>query len=133
MFMTTALAALAILTIALVGVDIMYTYYRKGFAFGFSSNRANYDPDPFGLRIKRTLQNQVESSAYTIPVLAGAALVGLDAPGVYVAATMIVIGRIGYAVMYYVGLPFVRVPFFVMGTLGSLYIGTFVLRALQAV
>jgi uncharacterized MAPEG superfamily protein len=132
MLFTTALAALAFLTIALVGMDIMYTYYRKGFAFGFSSNRAPYDPDPFGLRIKRTLQNQVESSAYTIPVLAGAALMGLDAPGLQAAAAILVFGRIGFAVMYYTGLPYMRVPFFVMGTLGALYIGLFVVGALHA-
>lgn len=133
MLFTTALAALAVLTIGLVGMDIMYTYYRKGFAFGFSSNRAPYDPDPFGLRIKRTLQNQVESSAYTIPVLVGAALLGADLPGLQAAAAVIVIGRIGYAAMYYTGLPFLRVPFFVMGTLGSLYLGMYVVGALHTV
>lgn len=122
MEIVTGLVVLGVLTIALVGMDIMYTYYRKGFLFGFSSNREVYQPDPFGLRIKRTLQNQVEANAYIVPVLAAAAFVGGDQPWLGAATAVVVYGRLAYAVLYYSGISFIRVPAFVMGTVGTLYV-----------
>lgn len=123
MSFTTALVSLALLTLGMVGIEIMFTYATRGFAFGFSSNR---DPateySQLALRIKRAYQNQVESSAYLVPVLAAAAISGLQSESAEIAALVAVAGRTIFAILYYTGLPFLRVVGFVMGTLSTLFI-----------
>lgn len=117
-----ALAWFGLLTLVLIGNEIMYTYATRGFGFGFSANRPVIDKTSLGLRIQRTYQNQVESAAYIVPVLVAAALTGLQGSGVETAALLIVLGRAAFAVLYYTGIPFVRVPAFVLGTFPTLYI-----------
>ncbi|MEK6217265.1 MAG: MAPEG family protein [Boseongicola sp.] len=95
-----ALAAYTLITIAILGSEITYTYANQGFGYGFSSNRSTPELSPFGQRLKRSLQNHVESAAYVVPALAGAALLGLEGSGVGVAALLIVVGRVLFPLLY---------------------------------
>lgn len=117
-----ALAAFALITLVMLGIEITTTYATRGFGFGFSANRAQVEKSGLPLRISRAYQNQVESAAYIVPALGFAALAGLETAGVHLAALLIIIGRVGFGALYYTGIPFIRVPAFVLGTLGSLYI-----------
>lgn len=118
----TALTSFALITLALVGLSISYTYATQGFGFGFSSNRGTPEVSPFAIRLKRTLQNQTESAAYVVPALAAAMFAGLDGAGVELAALLIVVGRAAFAVLYMSGISFIRVPAFVLATLSSFYL-----------
>lgn len=118
----TAIAIYALITLVLLGNEIMFTYATQGFAFGFSSNRPAIGKSPLGLRIERTYRNQAESAAYILPALVLGALSGLQTPGLQTAALVIVLGRALFAVLYYTGLPLARVLGFVMGSFGSLYV-----------
>ena len=118
----TALVLFALLTLIMLGHEIFYTYATQGFGFGFSSNRKTVERSPLALRIQRAYQNQVEAAAYGVPVLAAAAITGLEGSGAQTAALIFVIGRVAFAVLYYSGVPFIRVPAFLMGTLSTLYI-----------
>ncbi|PCJ10662.1 MAG: hypothetical protein COB16_01355 [Rhodobacteraceae bacterium] len=122
MSVITALVLFGLLTLILLGTEIMFTYATQGVAYGFSANRGPVERSPLGLRIQRAYQNQVESAAYGVPILAAAAIAGLQGPGVEIAALSFVIGRVAFAVLYYTGITFVRVPAFLMGTLSTLYI-----------
>lgn len=120
MSFTTALVMFAFLTLIMVGIEIMFTYATLGFKFGFSANRASVEKSPLAKRISNAYKNQVESAAYGVPVLAAAAILGLQGNGVEVAAMVFVVGRAAFAILYYTGISFVRVPAFVMGT-GSIF------------
>lgn len=122
MSLITALTLFGLLTLVLVGLEIMFTYATQGFAFGFSANRGPVGRSLLGLRLQRTYQNHVESAAYGVPVLAAGAFSGLQGTGVEIAALLFVIGRAAFAVLYLTGIPFIRVPAFVAGTLSTLYI-----------
>ena len=122
MSLITARVLYGLLTLILLGVEIMFTYATQGFAYGFSANRGSVDRSPFALRIQRAYQNHSESAAYGVPVLAAAAVSGLQSPGVEIAALIFVVGRAAFAVLYYTGITFIRVPAFLMGTLSILYI-----------
>lgn len=122
MSLVTALAVFTLITLMMVGIEIMYTYATQGFGFGFSANRGTPGYGPFAIRIKRAYQNQVESAAYIVPVLAGGAIAGLQGGGVETAALLIIIGRAAFAVLYYSGVPFIRVPAFVLGTVPAFYL-----------
>jgi len=122
MSLITALALFGLLTLVLVGLEIMFTYATQGFAFGFSANRGPIERSPLGLRLQRTYQNHIESAAYGVPVLAAGAFAGLQGTGVEIAALLFVVGRTAFAVLYLTGIPFIRVPAFVAGTLSTLYI-----------
>jgi len=122
MSLITALALFGLLTLVLVGLEIMFTYATQGFAFGFSANRGVVERSPLGLRMQRTYQNHVESAAYGVPVLAAGAFAGLQGTGVEIAALLFVVGRTAFAVLYLTGIPIIRVPAFVAGTLSTLYI-----------
>ena len=74
------------------------------------------------LRIQRAYQNQVESAVYGVPVLAAAAITGLESGSAETAALLFIIGRGAYALLYYSGISFVRVPAFALGVLSTIYI-----------
>lgn len=118
----TALVLFALLTLILLGNEILYTYATQGFGYGFSANRGNVERSPLALRIQRAYQNQIESAAYGVPVLAAAAITDLQGTGAQTAALIFIIGRTAFAVLYYTGIPFIRVPAFLMGTLSIFYI-----------
>ncbi len=122
MTFTAALVLFALLTLIMLGIEIMTTYATQGFGYGFSSNRGIIERPPLALRIQRAYQNQIESAAYGVPVLAAAALTDLESASAQTAALVFIIGRAAFAVLYYSGITFIRVPAFVMGTLSTLYI-----------
>ncbi|WP_415919034.1 MAPEG family protein [Tateyamaria sp. SN6-1] len=118
-----ALIGFALVTMTALTVEIAYAYISQGFGYGFSSNRPMVDRGALGLRIQRAYQNQVESAAYIVPVLAGAAFLGVTGDGPALAAAVIVFGRAAFVLLYYTGIPFIRILGFTCGSLGSLYLG----------
>lgn len=122
MTFTTALIAFGIITLLMLGLEIMTTYATQGFGFGFSSNRNIVERPALALRIARAYQNQIESAAYGVPILAAAAVTGLQFSGAETAALLFVVGRAAFAVLYYSGVSFIRVPAFLLGTLSIFYI-----------
>lgn len=122
MAFTTALIAFGIITLLMLGLEIMTTYATQGFSFGFSANRAIVDRPPLALRIQRAYQNQIEAAAYGVPILAAAALTNLQFGGAELAALLFVVGRGAFAVLYFTGIPFIRLPAFMLGTLSIAYI-----------
>ncbi|MBT3790433.1 MAG: MAPEG family protein [Alphaproteobacteria bacterium] len=120
---TTALMLFGVLTLVMLSIEITMTYATQGFGFGFSSNRdPNIERPAFALRVQRAYQNQIESAAYGVPVLAAAAITGLQSGSAEMAALLFVVGRAAFALLYYSGVSFIRVPAFAMGTLSALYI-----------
>lgn len=122
MAFTTALVLFGVMTLLMLGLEICYTYATQGIGYGFSANRAVVERSPLATRIQRAYQNQIESAAYGVPVLAAAAVLGLEGNGAEVAALVFVLGRAAFALLYYSGIPFIRVPAFLMGTLSTFYI-----------
>lgn len=118
----TALVLFGLLTLIMLGIEIFFTYATQGFGYGFSANRGPVERSPLALRIQRAYQNQIESAAYGVPVLVAAAVAGLQGTGPEMAAFIFVAGRAAFAVLYYSGVTFIRVPAFLMGTLSTLYI-----------
>ena len=126
----TALVWFAIITVFTLMLEIWTTYITKGFGFGFSSNRnPQAESSGFPLRIKRTYQNQIESAAYIVPVLAAASVTGLEHSGAELAALLLVVGRALYIPLYYSGVSFIRVPAFGLAMLSALYIGYILLTS----
>ncbi|MEL7277800.1 MAG: MAPEG family protein [Pseudomonadota bacterium] len=117
-----ALVGFAIVTMTALTIEIMYAYASQGFGYGFSSNRPVVERGALGLRIQRAYQNQVESAAYIVPVLVGSSLLGVAGEGSALAAAVIVLGRAAFVVLYYTGIPFIRILGFTCGSLGSLYL-----------
>lgn len=118
----TALIAFALITLVMVGIEIMFTYATQGFGYGFSANRGKVEKSALAVRISNAYVNQAESAAYGVPVLAAAAIIGLQGNGVETAALLFIIGRAAFGILYYTGISFVRVPAFLIGTLSIFYI-----------
>lgn len=116
-----ALIIFALTTMAALMVEILYTYATQGIGFGFSSNRPHVERTPLALRVQRAYQNQVESAAYIVPVLAVVAFLDLNTPVAQATAAIIVFGRIAFILLYYTGIPFIRILGFMCGSFGSLY------------
>lgn len=119
---TAALIAFGLLTMMLITIEIIYAYSTQGFAYGFSSNRPDVTRTAFGKRVERVYKNQVEAAAYIVPVLAGAAILGLSGTGVAIASLLIILGRVAFAVLYFTGLPFLRVLGFSTTSLSTFYL-----------
>ena len=108
----------------LVFFEALYTYYYYGFAYGFSSNRDKTAKPrtKFGLRVERTLQNQLESGALAIPVLGAAAISGLESSAALTAGIIYVLMRVAFVALYYAGVPMIRGAVWTVGNLSLLYI-----------
>lgn len=120
---TTALYAIGLITLILLFVEVNFTYATQGFAYGWSDNRdPNVTFSPLAMRIKNSYNNQVESAAYSVPVLGAAALTGLEHSGAQIAALIYVIGRAIYGPLYISGIPGARLIGFGMGSLSMIYI-----------
>ena len=117
-----ALVCFALVTMTALTIEIMYAYISQGFGYGFSSNRPIVERGALGLRIQRAYQNQVESAAYIVPTLVGSALLGVTGEGPAFAAAVVVAGRAAFVLLYYTGIPFIRILGFTCGSLGSLYL-----------
>lgn len=119
----TALYTIGLLTFVLLLIEINYTYATQGVAYGWSSNRGTEATfSPLALRIKSAYNNQVESTAYAVPIFAVAAFTGLEGGGVEIATLIYVIGRVIYAPLYYLGTANLRLVGFGMGMLSMMYI-----------
>ena len=130
MTFTTALALYALITLAYLLIEVGFTYYHYGFGYGFSSNRSTDAPlPPIGKRIKAAFQNQVESASYIVPVLGAAAALGLDHSGAEIAAGVIIAARALFGPLYYTGIPFIRIPAWGLGWMGSAYIAVILLTS----
>ncbi len=125
----SALSAFTLITIVYLLIEVAYTYRTFGFGFGWSSNRPPRERSPLGNRIRNALQNQVESATYIVPALGAAAAVGLEHQGAEIAALIIVIGRVLFAPLYYSGVPFIGLPAWGAGWLGSAYIALILFQA----
>jgi uncharacterized MAPEG superfamily protein len=119
---TTALLCFGLISLILIATEIMFTYATLGFGYGFSSNRPTVTKSPLGLRIERSYRNQVESASYILPALVAGALLGGQTPAQATAALLIVVGRASFALLYYTGVPFIRVPAFVLASFPSLFL-----------
>ncbi len=117
MIPVTALTYFGLITCATIAIEIFYTDGTRGIAFGFSSQCPVVAKDGLALRVERVYRNQVESAAYVVPALGAAALAGMTASTI---CWVIILGRAGFSLAYYTGIPFLRVPFFTMGSFGSL-------------
>lgn len=119
----TALIYFGVLTLVLLMIEIMFTYATQGFAYGFSSNRNPQTTfSELAMRIKNAYKNQVESAAYVVPVLVVAAISGLENDNAEMAALLIVLGRVIFAALYYLGTPFARLIGFGMTTFSTFFI-----------
>lgn len=130
MLPTTALIAFGLLTMILITIEIFYVYLFIGFGYGLSSNRPPVEKTPMGLRIERTYRNQIESASYIVPALAAAAILGLDSSAATTAALLIIVGRAVYAVLYYTGIPALRILGFTTTSISTLYMYYLVFTAM---
>ena len=120
---TTALYAVGLITFVMLLVEVNFTYGTQGFSYGWSSNRpANAEFTPLAQRISSAYRNQVESTAYSVPILGAAALTGLESSGAQTAALIYVIGRAIYGPLYYIGRYNLRLVGFGLGSLSMIYI-----------
>ena len=120
---TTALFSIGLITFILLLVEINYMYATQGFSYGWAANRSKTAAfSPLAQRISNAYKNQVESAAYSVPVFAAAAILGLENSGAETAALIYVIGRAIYGPLYYTGIPYARLVGFGMGSLSMIYI-----------
>ncbi len=123
MVFITALVLFSILTIIMLFIEINFTYLTQGFGYGFSSNRSTTTEfSPLALRIKNAYRNQIEATAYGVPILTAAAISGLQSGNAELATHLFVLGRAAFVILYYTGIPFARVPAFAIATLSIVYI-----------
>jgi uncharacterized MAPEG superfamily protein len=118
----TGLFVFAAMSFALVSFSVLYTYASQGFGYGFSANRPQVEKSAFYRRVDRTYMNHVENAALVVPLLAAIALLGLDSPEIRTGVLVLILARIGFALGYLSGIPYARLPFFMAGSLTSLYL-----------
>ena len=103
---TTAILCIGLISIIMLVIEVNYTYASQGTAHGWSVNRPSVEISPLGQRIKNAYSNQVESISYTLPALAGGAIMDIYHAGAHTAALIIVLGRAIFGPLYYSGVPY---------------------------
>jgi uncharacterized MAPEG superfamily protein len=118
----TGLFVFAAMSFVLVSFAVLYTYASLGFGYGFSANRPQVEKSAFYRRVDRSYMNHVENAALVVPLLGVIALLGLDSPEIRTGVLVLICARIGFVIGYMSGIPYARLPFFMAGSLTSLYL-----------
>lgn len=109
---------LTFLLLFLQGIQVPLKY---GFKWGLGNRDEPREPTVFMLRIGRTVNNQLQALAVAVPIMI-AVLLFPAAQGTLteVGAWMFLIGRIGFAICYLIGIPILRSVIWGVGMFGSL-------------
>lgn len=127
---STALIVYGLISLVYLLAEVSFHYMYYGFTHGWSSNRPDTEPRPaLGKRIANSFQNQTESAAYIVPVLAAAAVMGVDHAGAELAALLVILGRAAFGPLYWTGIPFIRIPAWGMAWISTAYIAVILLTS----
>ena len=125
--MTTEVLMLA----ATGGLLLLLTVFqgtRNVLALGLSTAAGNqHDIAPWtgwNDRLNRAIRNLMEAIAIFVPVVVAVQIAGLNNETTAMGAQMFVIARIAHAVVYTLGVPWVRTAAWFMGVVGIIMVGS---------
>lgn len=109
----------SMLTFVLILIQGIQVPVNFGFKWGLGNRDIAKQATPFMDRISRTINNQIQAIALAMPVLAGIILLpesqsALTAQG----ASLFLAGRIGFALCYLIGIPYLRSAIWFVGLVG---------------
>lgn len=120
--MTTELLVLfylGLMTFVLVFIQGMQVPLNYGFKWGLGNRDEPREPTAFMGRIARTLDNQLQALAMAIPILVALVLFPEAQSSItQTGAWVLLIGRLGFALSYLVGVPYLRSLIWGVGLFG---------------
>ncbi len=110
---------ISILTFGLILIQGIQVPLNFGFKWGLGNRDTPQQATPFMNRINRTLGNQIQALSIALPVLIAIivmpeAQTSLTAIG----ATVFLLGRVGFAFCYLIGIPYLRSVIWFVGLVG---------------
>lgn len=118
----TMLAYSALLTLALGGPPVVALIMTKGLSFAAGNREQDFTLPAWGVRANRAHLNMIEN----LPVFAALVLIanamGVSNEGTALGATLFFWGRIGHAVVYIAGVPYLRTGAFLVSIIGMIQI-----------
>lgn len=123
-----ALAGVVFIQFLLIMAQQAYNDVRKGLMWALS-NREDQDLDETSLRLARALRNHVENTAIFAPL--ALAIVAIDGSTWWTQTGALVFlgARAAYAVLYGLGIPYVRSMAWMVGVIGYWIVGWPFVRA----
>ena len=103
---------------------------NQGFGWGLGSRDAKQEYTDLQGRTSRTVANHVEGMLLFIPLVAIVELAGLSSALTALGAGIYLIGRIAFAPLYLMGVPYLRSLAWGVAVLGIMLVGFEVIRAL---
>lgn len=128
----TMLAAVAILTFALIGFQGALVPINQGFGWGLGARDEPRDISALQGRAARTIANQIEGIAVFAPLVLIAHLAGVSTILTIWGAAIYFGARLSFAVLYLAGVPVLRSAAWGVGVVGLGLIGFEILRAIFA-
>jgi uncharacterized MAPEG superfamily protein len=115
---TMLLYALLLLFVMVI-TQAMMTLKTNGFMrFVGSRDSMSAEISPLNGRLSRAINNYKENLFYFIPLILLAVSLDVSNSHTVWGAQVFVIARVGFALAYLTGLPFIRSPFFAVGIIG---------------
>ena len=103
---------------------------NQGFGWGLGSRDAKQEYTDLQGRTSRTVANHVEGMLLFIPLVAIVELAGLSSALTALGAGIYLIGRVAFAPLYLMGVPYLRSLAWGVAVLGIMLVGFEVIRAL---
>lgn len=110
---------LGVMTFVLVFIQGMQVPLNFGFKWGLGNRDEPREPTAFMGRIARTIDNQIQALTMAVPVLTALILFPeAQSSTTQTGAWLLLFGRLGFAVSYLVGIPYLRSLIWGIGVFG---------------
>ena len=131
-FELQAIVGTTLILFVLIGVQGATVPLNQGLLWGLGNRDEGGDSTALQARIGRTVANHIEGMLIFIPLALVAVLADLSSSLTVMGATVYLIGRVMYAPIYMIGIPYLRTLAWTVSVIGVLILGFEVVRATLA-
>jgi len=118
-----------VMLVALIGFQGALVPVNQGFGWGLGSRDEAREKTALQARTARTVANHIEGMLVFVPLALVAAMTGISSTLTIWGAGLYLLGRVLFAPMYLLGVPYLRTVVWSVSLIGILMLGFEVIRA----
>lgn len=120
----TMVVYVAIILLLMIVVDVLVGLKNNGLVWGSSARDSAAKPSLLHGRTSRAVRNHVEALCMFVPVVLVLNAAGISNEATVLWTMIFVISRVAYAIIYWLGLPWIRTLVWALGVIATVILFT---------